>query len=327
MKVNRKELLNILEKLQPGLASKEIIEQSNRYILQSKCIRTYNDEVAVTYPITTELEGAIPSGEFYKVISKFPDKNITLETDNKEITIRGKKRRTKINIDITIELPNIKTDIKKWNTLPKDFSDAISFCVFSTSKDATDPALTCLFISKDKVWSNEDVRGTVRTMKGEVKEEFLLPNEVVNALVKYNPIKYCIKKSWLHFANEDGSIFSCRTVDDDYPNIEDFFKVEGTEIILPKEFSSIVERSHLLQTAEEKLINVLLTKDRITCIGEAEVGKSKEWEDIEYDGPDISIYVNPIFLSQILTHLQTVTIGKRLLFKGENFKHAVCVAT
>jgi len=328
MKINRSELHAVLEKLQPGLAAKEIIEQSNKYIFQPKFIRTYNDEVAVTCPLATELEGVVPSEEFYNIIKKIPDEVILLESDDKEMVVRGRKKKYKIKIDTTIVLPNIKTNIKKWNTLPDDFSDAISFCAFSTSKDATDPTLTCLFISKNEVRSTDDkIRATIWTMQSEVKDEFLLPGEFIKAVLKYKPIKYSIEKSWLHFSNDDGSVFSCRTVDDEFPDISNYFKVKGSSITLPSDFAKIVDRSHILQKDEEKLINIALTKNKVTCVGEGEAGEGTEWESIEYDGPDISIYVNPLFLTQILLHLQKVTIGeKRLLFKGKNFEHVVCVA-
>ena len=47
MKINRKDLIKVLKKVQPGLASQEIIEQSGAFVFTDGRVFTYNDEIAV----------------------------------------------------------------------------------------------------------------------------------------------------------------------------------------------------------------------------------------------------------------------------------------
>ena len=43
MKINRSKLLDILQIIKPGLANKEIVEQSTHFIFSGENISTYNE--------------------------------------------------------------------------------------------------------------------------------------------------------------------------------------------------------------------------------------------------------------------------------------------
>jgi len=51
MKINKNELKNALEIVKPGLANKEIIDQSTSFAFMNDCIVTYNDEISVSHPV------------------------------------------------------------------------------------------------------------------------------------------------------------------------------------------------------------------------------------------------------------------------------------
>ena len=51
MKINKQQFIEALELVKPGLAAKEIIEQSTSFVFRAGQVITYNDEVAVHAPV------------------------------------------------------------------------------------------------------------------------------------------------------------------------------------------------------------------------------------------------------------------------------------
>ena len=70
MKIKRAELLSTLTALRPGLASKEIIEQSTSFIFSDGRVVTYNDEVAVQHPVDLDIIGAVQGKELFALLNK-----------------------------------------------------------------------------------------------------------------------------------------------------------------------------------------------------------------------------------------------------------------
>ena len=48
MKINKKELQEALERVKPGLASRELIEQSTSFAFMRDRVVTYNDEISIS---------------------------------------------------------------------------------------------------------------------------------------------------------------------------------------------------------------------------------------------------------------------------------------
>ena len=85
MKIKKEELLKALAAVKPGLSSKDVIEQSTSFAFMGGHVVTYNDEIAVRYPVDLEIEGAIRANELYSFLSKIKDKEIDLEVSEKPI--------------------------------------------------------------------------------------------------------------------------------------------------------------------------------------------------------------------------------------------------
>ncbi|KKL47828.1 hypothetical protein LCGC14_2331650, partial [marine sediment metagenome] len=60
--------------------------------------------------------------------------------------------------------------------------------------------------------------------------------------------------------------------------------------------------------------------------GEGDNGWIEEKADIKYDGEKLDIKIHPILLGEILKHLHSMIVGNRLLFKGKNFDHGICLS-
>ena len=328
MKINRKEFLTILENLKPGLANREIIEQSGKFVFNDNLIRTYNDEITVSYPFELDIAGAVPAKEFIEFIKKLPDKEIDISTDDNEIIIRGRKRKAGIKTEQEIKLPKLELDIKKWYKLPENFSDVLKFCRFSCSDNIEKPWMTCINVKDNYAYSCSHHRATRYKLNMKVQKELMIPADAAKSLIPYKPTKFNIENNWIHFSNETNSIFSCRTIMDKFKDINKLFDVPGKEVQIPKDFVSVIERSDVFQTdMDDKYVTILLSEKGIKCRGEGSIGWMEEVTMSDYKGPDLMFYVNPILFAEILHHLNTVIVGGRLLFKGDNFEHMIAICS
>ena len=78
MKITKDELINTLKAVRPGLAAKEIIEQSTNFIFKDNTVATYNDEIMITHPTDLDLEGAVQASHFFTLLNKVKDEEIDL---------------------------------------------------------------------------------------------------------------------------------------------------------------------------------------------------------------------------------------------------------
>jgi len=204
MKVKRTEVLDALSRVEPGLAAKEIVEQSQSFVFVDGDVLTFNDEIAIAHPLDVGIQGAVKADEFYKLMSKLKEDELDITTDGGELRVKGQKKEAGIRMEAEITLPLKEiAPPKKWTQLPSKFCDALKFCIFSTSTDMTKPALTCLYVNDTSVVSCDNFRLTRYSMGDEAKglfpAPFLLPAAAARQLLKYAPKKYAIVGGWIHF--------------------------------------------------------------------------------------------------------------------------------
>lgn len=333
--IKKQGLVDALTKVKPGIANKEIIEQSSHFIFEENRIWTYNDQIAISHEFKSHLTGAVKADEFYKLLNKLEDENLEISVENDKFIIQGKSIKAKINIDPDIKLRPIQAPAitsKRWQTLPDNFNVCVSMCIFSASKNMIRPELTCLWITEKTIFSTDGFRATKKEMESEVKNPFLLLAIAAKELVKYNVHKvFTDTEGWLHFTNKEKTMFSCRTFADvKYPEkIWDFFDVKGIEINLPDSLEQVIDRVSTLVTADfdlDRLIDLSIENNTLTCKGKGPHGSILEKIKVDYNGKAIKIKVHPIFLMEILKQLNSMIIGERLLFKGKNFEHVICLS-
>lgn len=331
MKINRKKLLDALKRIQPAVANKPIIEQTDSVCFEKEAIRAYNDFVAITIPIKTNIEGGIQANRLISLLDKMTTKKVKLNPDkaNNMLNIETKRIKASIRFDRQIKLPIVAPKNAKWAKLPSDFCPSVLFASFSASRTMAMPVLSGIYIEKDIVLSFDNFRATKVKIKEQIESPILIPAIAAIELVKYNPTLYTSHNNWLHFKNDQDSIFSCRAIEGDYPkkSILKLFEDSDRKIKLPNDFGKIIDRIQVMVDSEfdqDRIVNIKFKKGEIVCKGEGTLGWIEERIVCDYSGENISIQVHPEFLIQILEHLEEIDINKNLLyFKGENFEHAI----
>lgn len=326
MKINRKELLDVLKKLKPAISKTEIVEQTTDFIFMKDKIYTFNNEIAIGCVFDIGLTGSVIANKFLSIIEKLKEDIIDISIkDEKEIIIKSGKTKAgiKYNSDIHIQIPN---DIgnKKFKILPKKFNEAISFCIFSTANDPMKFPLICINVGNDKIVSCDNYRITEYFLDKEIKDDFLLPLNVAIYLQNYDVNKYLVEDEWTHFKNKHGIIFSFRNVEGDYPETSHLFEIEGNIFTFPKSLIESIEQAEIMGDEEDNII-ISINKDEMVCMGRNDMGWIKIKEKIDYKLEPIEFKINSIFLKQILLkNNENVTIGETsLLFENDRFKHVL----
>jgi len=340
--INVQDLLTKLDAVAPGLSKKEILEQATHYIFSGERIITYNDKISVSTPYTEITESfSVKAEDFYKILKgiseetaffQLKDNMITLATDTTEAELAiTTEETTVVELYKSLDIENQKS--KKIKD-PQDFITALDFCKFCASKDLTADALFCVCIEGTKVMAADDIRVSVYTLK-EKFPKMLIPATMLGELTTYPLKEYAVADSWTHFFMENGTCFSCRTVDDDYPNMEDFLNEttesdEVTPVDLPKELKPVLETVIPMCKGDsemEKVVEVHYNNKQIILIAEKETGKLKK--TVKYNsGIDISFMINPIFLKDIMSRCdQFNLIGDRSVihFSAGSFNHIISV--
>lgn len=332
MKIEKNKILNVLNQVKPGITTKEILEQSSSFVFKNNRIYTFNDEIMIQYPFEFEFEGAVQAQELYTLLTKSKEKELEFEITENELRIKGKRGRAGIRLDTEISLPIEEVEEpEEWKDLPDDFLEGAKFCYFSAASSMATPALTCLKLHKSSIISCDNLRISKFKFDEECFEEntpILLPASCISILSKYNITKYSTTEEWLHFGNDEGLIFSCRIMEEDYPELNQFLKVKGEPLSLPDELKEVIDKTRIFSigglTENEEELQVSIESGKLVLRGEGEKGWYEEKVRIRYKGEKKIFIIHPLHLQQIILHVNQCIVGEHSLkFEGDNFIYVV----
>lgn len=326
MKIRTKELKQIFEKIKPGLAKKDIIEQAKNITFDGKFIFTYNENIGVFFPFETDFICSVPAQELMKIVSDISDEKIDIELSETVLRLTGKNVKAELNIlsDINCSDVIVNQDIKFYS-LPEDFQQGITLCSFAASKDINSK-FNGIFITENNIFGSDDLRISHFEMKSKMKKPLLIPLSSVLALKEFELKKYGFDDGLVYFKDSDDVLFCTRLLMKDYSNLIFHFEFEGKEIIFPEEIKELVGKAEILSEGDFDIDLKILVKikdGKLFCIGENEIGNISAYTEIEKD-ENLEFLINPIFFKGILSETNIAKIGNdRILFQTEKFKHLV----
>jgi len=341
VQVKKNELQTILEGLRPGLAKRDIVETLSNFTFSNKRVCTFNDQISISHPFECDFECSVDGQNFYSIVVNSPGETIDLVMDGADLVVSTKESKAVLKtIEVTnilnkIQLPEINA--KGWKILPEDFMKGIKLCSFSVSKDLTRPALTCVAVLKDKILSSDGLRISKFNLLKEMRDDFLISGISAGILTSYPAKRYIKSDDWIHFKTDSDVVFSIRTVIDEFPAVDDYFKVEGVvSFNLPKGLKEIVDSVSIVTDQEftvDRVIKVsFLKKDKkIVCSGSGSLGsfeRSCSFKEGESVQRNVSFEINPHFFSEILNNGSKMTLGEEhALFLEGTFEHVMCLPT
>lgn len=335
--MNTKELLDILSEVKPGLSKHSFIEQSTCFIFKDKKVYTYNDEISVSMPIDTKINGAVQAAELHQLLCRVKDKEVELSTNETELQIKGKKFKSGIKLQSEILLPINKINTKKkWGTLPSDFMAALRYCKSSTDKNKEYPLFNCVHFYEGLAESTDRHRYAAYYLqdKKAFKTPLLIPEKIINHLIKCNLNKYAINDGWVHFKNDKQLQFSCRTLSSthQFPDISFFVEMSGDskDIKLPDNLKNMLDRAKIF-SEKTPMVTITIKNGMMSIEGMNEAGWYTEKIRIHYkDKKEIKFNINPELLINILQYVDNMEIdiaNDKIKFVSEDFIHVIALMT
>lgn len=339
MKINKDKLKEALEIVKPGLANKEIIEQTTSFAFISGRVITYNDEISIAHPITDlDIEGAIQAEELYKFLGKVKTEEITVINKEGEIVLKSGRATTGFTLISEIMLPLNEeiAEIGDWKPLPEKFVESLKFTYSSCSKDMSDPKLTCVHVNEEGfIESSDNFRITHCKLKKKFTfPTFLIPATSVDVVVKQQPVEIAKGNGWVHFKTEKGTVISCRVYQETYVDTSSYLKrpkKEGVEIIFPDKLDEVLEKakifSHRKQTMDES-VELELNEDMLLVKSNSESGWFKERVKIDYKEDFIAFSITPHLLQDILSQTKRCVLYESYLrFEGDDWIYITSLRT
>jgi DNA polymerase III sliding clamp (beta) subunit (PCNA family) len=329
--VQRNQLLQDLASVNAGVASKELLEQSNSFIFKNNTICAFNDEVFATTKTEVDFEGAVEATLLLQLLNKIKDTEIQIDTEDDELRIKGKKFDSGIKYDPEIRLPLDEVTMpkdKSFKKVSENFAQHVKLACLTASKSLSDPILSCVHFRKDKVESCDNGRITICDLDTNLKFKALVPASTLLTIIKHKIKAVAKDDTWMHFKTEDDVIISCRLYNETYIDLDEHIPEDkGEEIELPAELNDILGRADIFGkdiVTQEKMIDVSIKKKKLVIEAKNESGWYKERATTKYKGPDISFSINSDFLKDVLSLSNKISIIDNLLvFSDQNSIHLV----
>ena len=333
MRINREDFLKELEAVLPGLATREIIEQSSCFVFQDNQVITFNDEIACSHATSLEIEGAVVAMTLVSILRKLAEDqiDISVSEDNEKLLIKGKHKKIEIRMEAEILLQTESIEKpKKWKDLPEEFADAVSLVQQCASRDDSQFNLTCIHISPEHIEACDNYQAARYKIQTDVKKSVLIRKESLKHIVSLDMTEFSETKSWIHFRNPNGLIFSCRRYVEDYEDISSVLDMKGTKTNLPKGLKEATERAEVfsVDNAEDDQVQITLKQDKLKIKAVGANGKYIENKKIKHSGKPLTFTIAPKLLAELVQRHNNCKIGEdRLKVKVGKFSYVTVLGT
>jgi len=306
-KVNREELLNQLEMVQPGLSPKDVVEQSSCVVFEDGRVFTFNDEVFCSMDCCLDVTGAVPAKPLLAILHKMPEETLSIEVADETLVIKGKRRRAKLRMEAEITLPKDSVEMPKedrWKELPEDFCTAVETVRECAGSDETHFSLTCVHVHPEWVEACDNFQVTRFNIETGLKKPVLVRSKSLMYVSTLSVAEWASTKAWLHFRTSKGLVISCRKYREDYPDLQRILDVSGSPASLPKGLAEAASLAEVFsaEDADNNEVEVSLLPGKVKIKGEGAAGSYIETKKMSYKGPSLKFTISPKLL---------VTITKR----------------
>lgn len=329
MLVNRSELLQKLTMVSPGLSPRDVIEQSACFVFLEDSVITYNDEVSCRQELPLDVTGVVAAKPLLAILQKLSEDSLEVFAEGGELIVKGRRRTVEIRMDKEVLLPikNVETP-KQWRPLPEDFVDAINLVHPCAGSDESTFWATCVHLHPKWIEACDNFQmGRYSTPTG-MKAPVLVKRDAIKHLVSLDMSETSETKSWIHFRNKTGLLFSCRRYLESFPDLSDYLKVKGTATTLPKGLSDAAERAEIFSSenvdANQVFIELLPGKLKIEGIGVS--GKYTETKKLAYRGEAMKFLIAPQLLAELSRRYNECEIAtERLKVNGGKHIYVACL--
>lgn len=322
-KVNRTEFLQVLSLVEPGLSTRNFIEQSSCYVFVDGWVVTFNDEVSVRAKtgLPEEFSGAFHAKEMKAALESMTDDEVELKLLERELRINARRKRVGIRREAEILLPIDQVPLpERWVLLPDDFRQAVETVVPAAGTN-TEEFLACVVhVTSEYMEACDRMQAARHDCPVEIDRDFLVRATSLAPAAKMGIVKLGETDEWLHLRNKT-LIYSCRRHLMEYPDeqINTCFDSPGESCRLPQ---GGVEATKLGGVFADDKVRVRLTQGHMVVRGEGAYGWSEVDLECAYTGRELSFRINPALLTTIVSqHNECEVSPGRLRVIGEKWKY------
>lgn len=327
MKISKTQLLEALEIVKPGLASKEVMEQSTSFAFMGDRVITYNDEISISHPIKgLDLVGAVKAEELYKLLAKLKGDELEILLTEGEVILTHGKIKSGLTLQAEIKLPVQSIGaIQEWHDLPENFCEKLQFASHVCGNDMTRPMLSCIHVRGDgRLEASDGYRIVVYQTEELSIDGFLLPATLAEEVRKLKPFQIAEGEGWIHFRTQEDTVISCRLFGEDkYPAVDHLLEVTGNKLIFPKTITELIDRASVFSkrdNALDEVVRITIGERKLTIRSDSDTGWYEEEANMRYDGPEVKFSITPKLFKNILERTQECVFSEnKIKFTGPDW--------
>lgn len=321
--VNREAFLRSLESVKPGLAQREIVEQSTCFVFKDGEVVTYNDEASCRGPsmLPKSFSGAVQAANLLEVLRRIEADEIRVAADGDVFAISVKGTMVECALEADIRLPLNAVD-KPGDFIPlhQDFAEALNLVQQCAGKDETRFLLTLVHIAPKWIEACDDYQAARWRIKTGVKTPTLVKRTAVASAGALGVCELSEGENWVHFRNARGFVLSCRRFADEYPSdsITPALEEEGHPITLPKALKDAADLANIFsqESADVNLVRVDVkpgSPGRVTVTGQGITGKVRRSLAANWGGEPIAFMIPPALLGELTSRHNEVLLSNEIL--------------
>ncbi len=262
MKVEREKMLAALAAVTPGLATKEVVEQSSCFVFTNNRIITFNDEISCSVDSPLEgVEGAVKATPLFQLLNKMSEETLDIFPQDSELRVHGARRRSGVRMEAEVELPVDAIDLpEKWRKLPEEFLNAARIVSRCAGADDSEFCLTCIHIHSDFVEACDDIQAARYPLAIKLQQPIIIRRDALKHTFGMDMVAYGETEDWFHLRNKAGMIVSCRRYVEEYPDLDQtgIFKPGKGKIKLPQGLVSAAEKAAVFSSENVEMNNVII---------------------------------------------------------------------
>jgi DNA polymerase-3 subunit beta len=312
-------------------------------------------EVAIRYSDTQVQieqtgETLVPADKLRDIVRESIDDTLSLELHGEQLHIKGQDSHFKIFTQSPAEFPPVPDFEGKadFEVPGKQLKQLIAQTLFAAAKEATRYAFNGVLTTvrgKRLILVATDGRRLALAKGDLVSSEgvteggmSIIPAKTLNLVDKLisnpdDPVAVKISENQVIFRTSDATLTS-NLIEGQFPPYEDVIPKECDRKMTAgtADFLSAVRRSALLTTNDSKGVRMTFTKKGLTLSSRSpEAGEATITFACKFEGPDVEIGFNPLFLTDALKVVNTDEISFEmlapnrpgLLKAGQNFVYVI----
>jgi len=342
MRINREQLVNVLEKVAPALGSNVLVPEFQYFQIDGDRIQATDGTMIIDATLleNTGLKCAVMGRSFLDLLKGLDKEEIELIHKESKVKVKTDKIEGTFAVLDEVKMENISFPSVRYEEVPLEISSdlikGIRFCRWGVSKDEASGALRGVKIKDNLVLSTDRYRITKYELSNHLPFDCSLPSKFIDVLLRnedeVSEMKYILGEKFV-VRFQDGTIIVTAVLIGEYPDVLQYFPTTpseevkfmgGQELAIERHISFLRNVDYLdknIQVSIQGNKCILTSKDRELgeLVEELEVSIERDCVDIKFD-------VNPIFLRDIIdlcSGFKYYSVEGLVLFEAGKLKYLV----